>query len=163
MKTKGVELEHLAVQEKSEPSLSLVLSKDDINLIKKVPTSTLKQFGFTSSEDLLDTLGPNANGDCQYLMKIRKVPIIFPGQKGGDKNPEDKDQPTNPTDWLPNPEELLDLSEEAKEALKMAFAVALVVGVVGICVSNPALLPAAARAISIIAPAFAPRAMNFAP
>ncbi|MBC7998426.1 MAG: hypothetical protein IAF58_10805 [Leptolyngbya sp.] len=163
MKTKSAELENLAVDEKPEPKLSLVLSKDDIALLKKTPASTLKEFGFASSEDLLNTLGPNANGDCQYLMKIRKVPIILPGQKGGDKNPEDKDKPTDPNDWLPNPEELLDLSEEAKEALKMALAVVCVLGVVGICASNPALIPAAARAISIIAPAFAPRAMNFAP
>lgn len=162
MKTKGAELENLAIDEKTEPKLSLVLSKDDIALLKKTPVSTLKEFGFASSEDLLNTLGPNANGDCQYLTKIRKVPIVFPGKKGGDKNPEDKNKPTDPTDWLPDPEDLLDLSDEAKEALKMALAVVCVLGVVGVCASNPALIPAAVRAISIIAPAFAPRAMNFA-
>ncbi len=130
--------------------------------IKQVPTSQLRDLGFTDSNDLLDSFNLKQIDSGHYLGKINPIKPIFPGAKGGDKHPGG-DTPGNPGgDWLPDPDDILDLSDEAKEALKTALAIAVVVGIVGICISNPALVPAAARALSVLGPALAPRAMQFA-
>ncbi|MBA3858985.1 MAG: hypothetical protein C0507_18930 [Cyanobacteria bacterium PR.3.49] len=142
--------------------LEFTITKEDIERIKQTPTSQLRDFGFSNADDLLDSIGMKQVGSERYLAKINPIKPILPGGKGGDKHPGG-DTPGNPGgDWLPDPEDILDLSDEAKEALKTALAVAFVIGVVGICVSNPALLPAAARALSVLGPALAPRAMQFA-
>ena len=146
----------------AQKPLEFTITKDDVERIKQTPTSQLRDFGFSNADDLLDSIGMKQIGADKYLAKVNPIKPILPGGKGGDKHPGG-DTPGNPGgDWLPDPEDILDLSDEAKEALKTALAVAFVIGVVGICVSNPALLPAAARALSILGPALAPRAMQFA-
>jgi len=141
--------------------LEFTLTKQDIDKIKQVPTAQLREFGFPNAQDLLETIDAKQVDSSHYLAKIRPIKPILPGAKTGDKHPGG-DTPGNPGDWLPDPEDILDLSDEAKEALKTALAIAVIVGVVGICISNPALIPAAARAFSVVAPAIAPRAMQFA-
>lgn len=142
--------------------LEFTLTKDDLERIKQVPATQLRDFGFSDSKELLDTFNLKQGDAGNYLGKITPIKPIFPSGKGGDKHPGG-DKPSNSgDDWLPDPEDILDLSDEAKEALKTALAIAVVVGIVGTCISNPALMPAAARAISVLGPAFAPRAMQFA-
>ncbi|MCC7530904.1 MAG: hypothetical protein IT342_20450 [Candidatus Melainabacteria bacterium] len=152
----------LGESQSKQQAIEFTLTKEDIDRIKHTPTSQLRDFGFSSADDLLDSVSLRQISAEKYLAKINPIKPILPGGKGGDKHPGG-DSPGNPGgDWLPDPEDILDLSDEAKEALKTALAVAFVIGVVGICVSNPALLPAAARAISVLGPALAPRAMHFA-
>lgn len=143
-------------------SLQFTLTKQDIDRIKHVPNSQLRDYGFTDANDLLDTFSLQQTDSGKYMAKVNPIKPIFPSGKGGDKHPGG-DTPGNPSgDWLPDPQDILDLSDEAKEALKTALAIAVIVGVVGICVSNPALIPAAARALGVLGPALAPRAMQFA-
>jgi hypothetical protein len=149
------------LQFESKP-LEFTITKADIESVKHLPTQQLRDLGFADANDLLDNLHLKQTDSQHFLGKINPIKPILPIGKGGDKHPGG-DTPGNPGgDWLPDPEDILDLSDEAKEALKTALAIAVVVGIVGVCVSNPALLPAAARAISILGPALAPRAMQFA-
>lgn len=159
-------MEHIegnaAASRTEQKPLEFTLTKEDIERIRQTPTTQLRDFGFSNADDLLDSIGMTQISSEKYLAKVNPIKPILPGGKGGDKHPGG-DTPGNPGgDWLPDPEDSLDLSDEAKEALKTALAVAVVIGVVGICVSNPALLPAAARALSVLGPALAPRAMQFA-
>jgi hypothetical protein len=145
-----------------EKPLEFTLTKDDLARIKQVPASQLRDLGFADATDLLDSFSLKQTNTGNFLGKISPIKPIIPGGKGGDKHPGG-DTPGNPGgDWLPDPDDILDLSDEAKEALKTALAIAVIVGVVGICISNPALMPAAARTLSVLGPALAPRAMQFA-
>jgi hypothetical protein len=148
---------HLQFEQKP---LEFTITKSDVDRVKHIPKEQLKDLGFADASDLLDNLHLKQVDGDHYMGKINPIKPIIPMGKGGDKHPGG-DNPGKP-DWIPNPEDILDLSDEAKEALKAALAIAVVVGVVGICISNPALFPAAARAISILGPALAPRMMQFA-
>ena len=142
--------------------LEFVLTKDELDRIKHIPNSQLLDLGFADANDLLESIHLKQTNSGQFLGKVNPIKPIIPSGKGGDKHPGGDTPGNTGNDWLPNPEDILDLSDEAKEALKAALALAVIVGVVGVCVSNPALLPAAARAISILGPALAPRALQFA-
>lgn len=142
--------------------IQVTLTQADIDRIKQVPSSQLEDLGFNNADDLLGSLDLTKDMSGKFHASIRPVKPVLPGKKHGDKHPGG-DQPGNPgLDWLPDPEDILDLSDEAKEALKAALAVAVIIAVVGICVSNPALIPMAVRGISVLAPAIAPRAVQFA-
>lgn len=152
---------HGKLQFEQKP-LEFTLTKSDLERIKHVPTSQLNDLGFADANDLLDTFNLKQINSGQFLGKVSPIKPIVPIGKGGDKHPGGDTPGNTGNDWLPNPEDVLDLSDEAKEALKAALALAIIVGIVGVCVSNPALLPAAARAISILGPALAPRALQLA-
>lgn len=159
----GITAEHfegtLGKAQHEPAALEITLTKQDIDRIKHVPSAQLRDFGFANADELLDSLHVHQTDSTHYMGKIDPIKPIFKIPKLGDKAPDDK---PDPHDWLPDPKEVLDLSEEAKEALKAALALAVIVGVVGICASNPELIPAAARAFSVLGPALAPRAMQLA-